>query len=195
MQAIAYQDLIATPWKNGAGVTRELACYPAGATLDDFLWRVSIAEIGQSGPFSRYDGVDRVIALLDGDGMRLQFAQGIHHDLSEKLAPFAFRGEDSVHARLIGTSSSRDFNLMLRRGAAQGTLEVHRASSTIARNQSTLLLFCATGNWQISSGSVQHMRQGDTMLIEESVDDTIITALAADSTLLCAKITVVQHGR
>ncbi|MDR3480253.1 MAG: HutD family protein [Burkholderiaceae bacterium] len=194
MQAIAYQDLIATPWKNGAGVTRELVCYPAGATLDDFLWRVSIAEVGQSGPFSRYDGVDRVIALLDGDGMRLQFAQGRHHDLSEKLAPFAFRGEDSVHARLIGTSS-RDFNLMLRRGAAQGTLEVHRASSTIARNQSTLLLFCATGSWQVSSDGVQNMRQGDTILIEESVHDTIITALATDSALLCARITVAQVGR
>jgi len=194
MQVIAYQDLIATPWKNGAGVTRELACYPAGATLDDFLWRVSIAEVGQSGPFSRYDGVDRVIALLDGDGMRLQFAHGARYDLTKRFAPFAFRGEDSVHARLVGTPS-RDFNLMLRRGAAQGTLEVHRASSTIARNQSTLLLFCATGSWQVSSDGVQNMRQGDTILIEESVDDTIITALATDSALLCARITVAQVGR
>jgi hypothetical protein len=110
------------------------------------------------------------------------------------LAPYAFRGEDNVHAQLFGTPS-RDFNLMLRRGAAHGTLEVHRASSVIARNHSTLLVFCATGSWQVSSGSVQNMRQGDTMLIEESVQDTIITALAADSALLCARITLAQAGR
>jgi environmental stress-induced protein Ves len=194
MQAIAYDDLTATPWKNGGGVTRELACYPAGATMDDFIWRVSIAEVAQSGPFSRFAGVDRAIALLDGDGMRLQFAHGAHHDLTARLAPFAFRGEDNVHAQLIGTPS-RDFNLMLRRGAAQGTLDVHRASSVIARNQSTLLLFCAAGCWQISSGGMQNLRQGDTMLIEESVHDTIITALAADSALLCARITLAQVVR
>ena len=127
LKLISYDDLIATPWKNGAGVTRELACYPAGATLDDFLWRVSIADVGQSGPFSSFPGIDRVITLLDGDGMRLQFADGANHDLSEKLAPYSFRGEDSVHAQLLGTPS-RDFNLMLRRDAARGTVEVHRTS-------------------------------------------------------------------
>ena len=34
-----------TPWKNGLGQTRELACWPPGAGLDDFEWRVSVATV------------------------------------------------------------------------------------------------------------------------------------------------------
>lgn len=189
MRLIAYDDLTAAPWKNGGGVTRELACHPAGATMNDFIWRVSIAEVGQSGPFSSFPGIDRVIALLDGDGMQLHFSDGKRHDLTDKLAPYSFRGEDSVHARLIGTRS-RDFNLMLRRDAARGTIEVHCTSSVIARHQSTLLLFCAAGCWQVSAASVQNLREGDTIMMEESATDTKITSLDANSALLCVRITL-----
>ena len=35
----------ATPWKNGGGSTRELACWPLGAGMDAFGWRVSVATI------------------------------------------------------------------------------------------------------------------------------------------------------
>jgi environmental stress-induced protein Ves len=44
-------DLVAAPWKNGGGVTREVAAFPAGAGLDAFVWRVSIADVAQAGPF------------------------------------------------------------------------------------------------------------------------------------------------
>ena len=42
------------PWKNGLGVTREMAVFPSGANLErgDFLWRLSSADVGTSGPFS-----------------------------------------------------------------------------------------------------------------------------------------------
>jgi hypothetical protein len=46
------QDLPATPWKNGGGLTREVLWQPAGASLDDFDWRVSVAQIDSDGPFS-----------------------------------------------------------------------------------------------------------------------------------------------
>ncbi|MEC4600651.1 HutD family protein, partial [Burkholderia vietnamiensis] len=46
--------LVASPWKNGGGVTREIAAYPPGAALDAFAWRVSVADVGAGGPFSRF---------------------------------------------------------------------------------------------------------------------------------------------
>ena len=48
-----------TPWKNGGGATRELACWPPGAGIDAFDWRVSVASVAASGPFLAYPGVDR----------------------------------------------------------------------------------------------------------------------------------------
>ncbi len=193
MKLIAYDELTATPWKNGGGVTRELACFPAGATMSDFIWRISIADVSQSGPFSSFPGIDRVITLLDGDGMQLQFADNTRHALVDKLTPYSFRGEAQVDAHLID-SPSRDFNLMLRRDAAHGTVEVRHASGTIEANQTTLLLFCAAGSWHVSGadGESKNLQSGDALLLEQTISDTMITSLDAQSALLCVRITPAQ---
>ena len=41
----------AEPWKNGGGVTREVAACGAEVETGDFDWRVSIAEVAAPGPF------------------------------------------------------------------------------------------------------------------------------------------------
>lgn len=41
------------PWKNGGGSTEEIA-RDAGAGLDGFGWRLSIADITESGGFSTF---------------------------------------------------------------------------------------------------------------------------------------------
>ena len=92
-----FLDLAATPsvpWKNGGGSTRELACWPPGAGMDNFAWRVSVATIARPGPFSAFPGVDRQIMLLEGDGVQLQAAAGQwKHALTQRWEPFAFSGD------------------------------------------------------------------------------------------------------
>ena len=56
-------------WKNGAGWTREIALGPAGASADDFGWRLSVAELEHDAPFSAFPGIDRCIVVIDGAGM------------------------------------------------------------------------------------------------------------------------------
>ena len=56
------------PWKNGGGETTEIAVSPEGAGLDDFDWRVSMARVESSGPFSLFAGIDRTLAILEGEG-------------------------------------------------------------------------------------------------------------------------------
>jgi environmental stress-induced protein Ves len=75
-------QLRATPWKNGGGVTREIACHPPQAGMQNFDWRISIAHIASDGDFSVFAGVDRVITLLEGGGVQL----------SRSAWPFAERG-------------------------------------------------------------------------------------------------------
>ena len=72
LQRFDTAELHATPWKNGGGTTRQVACWPPGAGSDDFDWRVSIATIAASGPFSTFPGIDRTIMLLDGPGVHLR---------------------------------------------------------------------------------------------------------------------------
>ena len=55
------------PWKDGAGMTREIAV--GGADAENFDWRISVAALTGDAPFSAYPGIDRCITLLHGAGM------------------------------------------------------------------------------------------------------------------------------
>lgn len=143
-------DLVATPWKNGGGVTREIAAFPEGAGLDAFVWRVSIAEVAQAGPFSRFAGIDRTLALLSGEGMMLDETDNSTGDvlktyvLTQPLDIARFAGESRIDARLVG-GATRDFNLMVRRGAALGETEVLRGGTQRGLSADVVLMFCASG--------------------------------------------------
>ncbi|MBD8881438.1 HutD family protein [Rhodanobacter sp. 7MK24] len=144
-------DSPAKPWKNGMGRTRELVIHPATATMDDFQWRVSIAEVENAAPFSPFPGIDRVIALLDGEGFTMKMGDGRHHSLTTPCVPFAFAGETGVDIALAG-GPSRDFNLMLRRGRVRGGIETWRSAGTRQPDASIALVYCAQGTIDTDEG-------------------------------------------
>jgi uncharacterized protein len=150
VQRFSVAQLPATPWKNGGGVTREIACVPAGAGLDDFDWRVSIAQIGASGPFSVFAGVDRVITLLQGAGVRLHSHDGaIDHRLDQPLAPFAFPGDVAVDAELLA-GECHDLNVMTRRDTCRAQVRVLRAGDVLPAADGGVLL-AVRGGWQATT--------------------------------------------
>lgn len=167
-------DLVATPWKNGGGVTREIAAFPEGAGLDAFAWRVSIAEVAQAGPFSRFAGIDRTLALLSGAGMMLDEMDGATgyvvktHVLTQPLDIARFAGEARIDARLVD-GATRDFNLMVRRGAALGETEVLRGGTQRELSANVVLLFCASGSVDVAFGGHQpthSLGTNDTLRID-----------------------------
>ncbi len=112
MRVIRAADLVAVPWKNGGGVTREVAVQPPGAGFDSFDWRLSMADIAQDGPFSLLPGVDRVLILMQGAGLVLD---GVSPAAMAPGDRADFPGEAAVTGRLTA-GPVRDLNLMLRRG-------------------------------------------------------------------------------
>jgi environmental stress-induced protein Ves len=167
-------DLVAAPWKNGGGVTREVGAFPAGAGLDAFVWRVSIADVAQAGPFSRFAGIDRTLVLLSGAGMLLDETDdtGVHavktHALTQRLDVAQFAGEAQIDARLVD-GATRDFNLMVRRGAAVGETEVWRGDTQRALSADVVLLFCASGSVSVTLGGEaqsQALEADDTLRID-----------------------------
>jgi environmental stress-induced protein Ves len=165
-------DLVATPWKNGGGVTREVAAYPEGAGLDAFVWRVSVADVAQAGPFSRFAGIDRTLALLSGAGMLLDEVSATGeidtHALTAPLDIARFAGEASIDARLVD-GATRDFNLMVRRGAAVGTVEVWRDGTHAALSADVVLLFCANDAINVTLGEAAQslsLASNDTLRID-----------------------------
>lgn len=118
------------PWLNGQGSTLQVMTSPEGAGLTDFDWRVSFARVEQSGRFSRFEGVDRVITLVDGAGLRLTVDDGSGPRVVELAPhePFAFAGEDEVACEVSG--STLDLNLMTRRGKVVGEVTTCRVGPT-----------------------------------------------------------------
>lgn len=121
-------DRVAAPWKNGGGITREIAIFPPGAGLEDFEWRISLAEVATAGPFSVFDGVDRHMTVLKGV-MRLAFAdRTIDLHSADSLA---FPGDVFVQGTPLD-GPVMDLNVMTRRGVIQASVRHIEGRQVIA---------------------------------------------------------------
>ncbi|HEX4293707.1 MAG TPA: HutD family protein [Rhizomicrobium sp.] len=127
MNILRAADRVALRWKNGGGVTREVAVWPPGAGLDTLDWRVSIAEVSGAGPFSHFAGIDRTLAILEGR-MALAFA-GRAVVLDAQSPPFAFAGDVPCSGTPIGGAVT-DLNVMTRRGRCTARVERARSGGT-----------------------------------------------------------------
>ncbi|QIB35478.1 HutD/Ves family protein [Ancylobacter pratisalsi] len=115
MRILRAADHAVMPWKNGAGATTQIAVAPTGAGLDSFDWRVSMAAVIEDGPFSTFPGVDRTLAVLEGEGIVLDVAGRAPCELTRESPPAAFPGDAPTHGRLINGPIT-DLNVMSRRG-------------------------------------------------------------------------------
>lgn len=102
-------------WRNGGGSTTEIAVAPAGAPMETFDWRVSMAKITADGPFSVFAGVDRWIAVPTGTGIRLDFAGQDGIRLDPASPPLAFPAAAAASCTLLD-GPTEDVNVMTRRG-------------------------------------------------------------------------------
>ena len=110
---IRASDLIPRPWKNGGGVTWEIAIDPPGAGLEDFRWRVSRARIEADGPFSLFPNCERWITCVDGAGFALHFDDGVKIAVPPFL-PVRFSGDRTAVCRLADGPCT-DINVIARR--------------------------------------------------------------------------------
>ena len=117
-QIVRLDEMVPAPWRNGGGVTRELACWPDSR---DWIWRMSVAEVASDGPFSRFEGVQRWFAVLGGSGVRLRIGAQTH-ELTGSSAPLCFDGASPVDCQLLD-GATQDFNLMLRRPQASARMK------------------------------------------------------------------------
>jgi environmental stress-induced protein Ves len=113
------------PWRNGGGYTTQLAVDGDG---ERWIWRLSLAEVRASGPFSDFSGYDRTLVLVEGAGMELAIDGQPPVTVRDPLRPFSFDGGATIDCTLID-GPVRDLNLMVERRRARATLEVVDANA------------------------------------------------------------------
>ncbi|WP_345799910.1 HutD family protein [Microbacterium sp. AZCO] len=122
LDVVTPADAAPESWANGLGVTRVLA--------KRLAWRLSVAELRGRMPFSRFDGIDRVLIplsapslalTLDGTEQRVTRERGIRFRGESRAIATADRGGTSV------------VNVMVKRALAVPTyrISVHRGTVAV----------------------------------------------------------------
>jgi hypothetical protein len=174
---LPHTNYLKKPWKNGLGITCEIATHPNAES--DFDWRVSMADINQSGPFSHFPGIDRVLVLLDGPSLTLQHPT-LNSDCEIALyQPYHFSGDIETVALVQGRG--KDFNVMTKRGKVFAEVILKNLSKgemlEIYESFDHLLVFCCEGHLICHDLEVGAR---DSLLLEKDLEPI----LASENSLL-----------
>jgi uncharacterized protein len=171
MKTLSPADFKTMPWVNGLGSTTEIFKQPS-PTTNKFLWRVSLANVPTSGPFSVFDGYERIIAVASGGGMTLRVAGCDPATLRSGDDAYRFSGAAATDCELLA-GPIRDFNLIFDPGFIRGDVVVLSASGRrtfeSARGQTTLV-YVFEGSVEMSgdvlAAGFAGMVEGDVVGIE-----------------------------
>jgi uncharacterized protein len=118
MKIIPASSFKRSPWKNGGGITHEIARDRQG---NEFGWRLSIAAVSSDGPFSLFPGYQRCLTVIAGHGMELT---GPEMNVNAGLfAPVWFSGDVAFTCKLI-EGPCLDFNVIFNPDIYRAEVEI-----------------------------------------------------------------------
>jgi environmental stress-induced protein Ves len=124
MRHLTPADYRRMPWANGRGVTVEMA---RADGPDGLLWRLSMAQVTEDGPFSIFPGVERNLTVISGPGFDLRGALSLRAD---PLVPVAFPGDVALAAQGV-VAPCEDVNVMTARPLPRPVVTVERAGAVL----------------------------------------------------------------
>lgn len=136
---LSWEDLIPVPWKNGGGVTREIARAEGGG---GWIWRLSVADVGADGPFSHFGGMTRILTVIEGAGIDLVTPEGVIAARPDR--PVSFSGETPVEGRLCA-GPIRDLNVIYDANAATAEVTPVRGPAVLAAGPGPTWILCRAG--------------------------------------------------
>jgi environmental stress-induced protein Ves len=179
LRVLRAADRQPVPWKNGGGVTTEVAVHPPGSGFDDFDWRISLANVDADGPFSMFPGVDRNLTLLEGR-VRLSIDGRVPVDLTASSPPFAFPGDVPVSATLLA-GPALDLNVMVRRGRLSCEVSplALPANHELPSSPGQALLILTEGEARLAhAGGAIELRRFDAVLFDASLSGARLESAA-----------------
>ncbi len=177
-----------TPWKNGGGVTIDIA----GASRPGFqeggwngmLWRFGRTAIEQDGPFSDLTGFDRLQMVVAGRGLVLQAATG-EIDVREPLVPVRFAGETAIVSRLeagpvevVNLIADRSYaSIDLRVLAAGTSWRLDPGIHVCYASQEACSLRCDGRPHDLAAGHALQVESDDGISLEGLAGNTLVASI------------------
>jgi len=161
---------VTLPWKTGRGVTEEICLLPPGCDRDSFDLRVSRATIAEPGLFSAFPGADRVITVIEGHGLTLNFS-GREVTLAP-LEPYHFDTGLTPDGVPQG-GGVRVLNVMAARHKMRiGRAEIVTGPTLITANpEDRRVVFAVACAWHVATGGpALTIQPGDTLLTDETAE-------------------------
>lgn len=175
-------------WKNGQGRTDQIAIEPKDAVLtnEDFLWRLSSAEIQSNTNFSVFKNYDRLLTVLTGKGLILN---------DQSLLPLnvvQFSGDSETECRLV-QDPVVDLGLIYNRDHVAAKMTIKTFSANDDRHQLKLsegvhFLFCVNGSFKVRSFTVN---ANDTLHVEGPFESEVF--LQKPATYVHIKICSIEN--
>ena len=162
MRIIRKQDFREGRWRNGMGVSWDIASDPPED--DDFGWRFATARIEADVPFSHYHGVDRIFTLVEGEGLDLDFEGGETLAVHRRFVPHPYPCDVPTFCRLRN-GPCLALNLFMRRGQWSAAAEVLSSGAEIA-HPGPILVFALQGAADVNGAA---LGPGDAAVAAERV--------------------------
>lgn len=184
MNIISLANLRETKWKNGGGITREIA---SAAHDGKHIWRLSRADIEKDGPFSDFADYIRILTVLDGQGMILRSADS--PIIADPLEPVRFSGALKTSAQLNSTPVTA-FNVMFDPRYCDGDVKVLNGTHTQTLTPTEHTLYAIHGvSGDAKIGGEKKLFPGDTVLVVS--EPTQLEMIHGDTALL---VTISSHN-
>jgi environmental stress-induced protein Ves len=179
---LKYNSYRPMPWRNGRGLTREIAREPA--TGEEFAWRLSLAEIGQACDFSPYPGYRRAIVLVSGKRLQLRFRGHGSCSLGPGRRGSRFEGVWKTRCD-VPLGACTDLSLIVRDGSIARSACILRAPLLLRVGSSRRValadglygaLFALDGSVSVSESTrarPRSLRAGDTLLLSPRAPRTL----------------------
>ncbi|MDU9004338.1 HutD/Ves family protein [Sedimentitalea todarodis] len=179
MDILRCDALVDIPWKNGGGITRNIAMATCGAHT---AWRLSRADVARDGAFSCFAGLERILTVVSDTGMVLDHPDGEFD--ADPWQPVRFAGEMEVFARLKGGPLT-DLNLMFDPSVCDGsvtTLYGPLDHTMIRPEAGATALHVLAGRPKLGT---QSLYSGDTAFVDTSVPLSLGKGDAALEITIC----------
>lgn len=178
MEIIRRDQFVEGRWRNGMGVSWDIASDPSDA--ENFGWRFAIARIDADVPFSIYQGVDRIFTLIAGNGLELDFEGRPTLKVDKLFVPHIYPCDVPTHCRLRD-GACHALNLFTAREQWTASADILSSGAEISHD-GPILIFAMKGAADVNGAA---LGPGDAAIAEG------VVSLDTEGFLYAARL---RHG-